>query len=1090
MLPVSSSKAALIFLSVLAFSSQPHLLRAGEVKAPVFRRTGSGHLIMTGERRAVPDQLIRQRRAFSYEMPLQPGFDRLLKGSSAEPAAVEGSLNVVMIRVAFENNSMSSLSSIYTDGDFDLSPYDSSIVDPLPHNRTYFNAHMQGLANFLHFQSCGRLELTWEILPLEEDGSYKLSDIAEYGPGSYTTGWTTPRLTRFLNDAVVKADEELSLAGYPRRLSDYDAIILVHAGADIQSDYDGDSPNDIPSFFAILGDGDEITIEGGSTIIREISVVPETATQDGGYGSMASVLAHEFGHVMGLPDLYDVYYGFPIVGVWDQMDSGPLLGAYIPDLRGEIIYVTGMLPSGFGAWSRYMLGWAETDTVKVFENNISLPAVEECPSRLVRLDVSSEEYFLIENRAVELDDIRTIYASDPVTGVVIGTGNCPNCGDGNPDDDDWELVNGYDILLPTESDMIETDAGPGILVWHIDESFIEDRWYINEVNSRWPFGVSLVEGSGVRDLGNPYSSFRMGWYDDAFYEGNRSEFSDSTIPSSWSSWQVPTGARIEGISARDTMMTFGAGIRDLRNVESILAPSDLAEGGILQIPGGTSSLMIDIHGNGIVAGDDGQAFSLGCPALTPAAFSEEFDPDSGDDAVLVGDSDGSVHAFRVSSGSWDEYGGWPFDTGALLVSHPVPVKRLNESFVSVTDNEGRLWLLDFEGSAVTSTALPAGSSFTGNISVEIDQQGYSTGIYTLASIDGEDRISIIHWVFGAGSQLVPDDQWQYHIPFSPDEIAGGIALLGGDIDPERNGSEVYLSSLETGRILFCDRNGVISERETGAALTGVPALQDINGDGYIDICCSDGSRIYVISSSGSNVSGWPRSVNGVFDLPAEVKVSSPLTTMGNSSGSWIAAGTDEGIFFVFDYRGELVPGYPKKMASSFDGPVDIVVSGEEALFSYSDLVLNIGYNSYFEFRPEGGKMRWRLAPFDGSGIDHSWTGLWGGPERISFALSSEGFSQTIADWSEIEDNLIVYPNPSTGERVGFHFTAPVSGEAHIQILTLSGEMVMEERKSLLGGEDEFALSLSGKASGIYICRLVIVSEGRKYQAQRKFAIVN
>ena len=178
------------------------------------------------------------------------------------------------------------------------------------------------------------------------------------------------------------------------------------------------------------------------------------------------------------------------------------------------------------------------------------------------------------------------------------------------------------------------------------------------------------------------------------------------------------------------------------------------------------------------------------------------------------------------------------------------------------------------------------------------------------------------------------------------------------------------------------------------------------------------------------------------------------------------------------------------MASSFDEPADIVVSGEEALFSYSDLLLNAGYNPYFEFRPEGGKMRWRLAPFDGSGFDRSWTGLWGGPERISFAVNTGGFSQTIAEWSEIEDNLIVYPNPSTGERVGFHFTAPVSGEAHIQIMTLSGEIVIEKRKNLLGGEDEFALSLSGKASGIYICRLVIISEGKKYQAQRKFAIVN
>ncbi len=1090
LLSVSSFKTALIFLSVLAVSGRPALLRASELKAPVFRRTQSGHLVRTGERRPVPDRLIGNHRYFRYDRPAYRGLDRLLKAMEGAPAAVEGTLNVVMIRVAFESNERKDLTSIKTDGDFDLSPYDSSIVDPTPHNRRYFDTHMQGLANFLHFQSCGKLDLTWEILPLEEEGSYKLSDISEYGPGSYTTGWTTPLLTDFLSAAVTEADQRLFDAGYPRRLSDYDAIILVHAGADMQSDYYGDSPNDLPSFFAILGDDDEIPIEGGSHIVREISVVPETATQDGEYGSMASVLGHEFGHVLGLPDLYDVYYGMPIVGVWDLMDSGPLLGAYVPDLRGEIIYVTGMLPSGFGAWSRYMLGWAETDTVRLFDNDISLPAAEKCPSKLVRLEISNDEYFIIENRAVELDDIRTIYATDPLTGITIGTGNCPNCGDGDPENDEWELVNGYDLLLPTESDMLETDAGPGILVWHVDESFIADRWYINEVNSRWPFGVSLVEASGVRDLGNPYSVFRMGWYDDAFYEGNRSVFSDSTLPSSWSNWQVPTGSRIEGVSVRDTLMTFGAGTRDLRGVKGFSTSSGVAEGGILQLPGGPGSLIIDLGGNGIAAGTGGEVFSLGCPGITPVSYSSRFDAGSGDGAVLAGDSDGKVHAFRISGGEWDEYDGWPFDTGADIVSHPVPVERLDQTFVSVIDSEGRLRLLDFDGSAFSTVSLPPGSSFIGNISVEFDQTGYSTALYTLVSTGADELARIVRWVFDPEGQLAGDTGWQYQIPFSSDDAAGGVALLGGDIDPETEGIEVYLSALATGRILFCDRNGVVSERETGGPITGVPALQDINGDGYIDICFSDGSKIYVTGHSGSNISGWPRDVNEVFDLPAEVHVSSPLTAYGNDSGAWIAAGTSEGIFFVFDHRGELVPGYPKKMASSFDEPADIVAGAGEILFSYSDVLVNSGENPYFEFRPGGGKIRWRVAPLAPGGEDISWTGLYGGPGRTAFAVNTGGFSATVADWTDIEDNLVIYPNPSTGERVGFHFTAPVGGEAHIQIMTLTGELVAEKRKDLSGGEDEFALSLTGKASGIYICRLVITSEGKRYQVQRKFAIVN
>ncbi len=1074
---------------LLLFTGKPQVILAGENKAPVFRRTESGDLVRTGERRAVPDDLAGNRKTFLYKVPPPGKFEQGFLSSPGSAGMVDGELNVVMIRIAFQDNSRSGLSSIKTGGDFDLSPYDSSIVDPTPHNRTYFNAHMQGLANYMRFQSCGKLEVNWEILPLEENGSYKLSDVADYGPGSYTVGWTNDQLADFLYDAVVLADQELSGAGYPRRLSDYDAIILVHAGADIQSDYRGDSPNDIPSFFAILGDGDEIPIEGGTTIIREISVVPETATQDGSYGSMASVLGHEFGHVLGLPDLYDVYYGSPIVGVWDQMDSGPLLGAYVED-RGEIVYVTGMLPSGLGAWSRYALGWAETDTINTFDNQIDLPAVEKCPSRLVRVEISNDEYFLIENRAVEIDGILTGFVADPLTGVVIGTGNCMNCGGGIPDEIEWELTNGYDILLPTESDIPETDAGPGILIWHVDESFIEDRWYSNEVNSRWPYGVWVVEGSGVTDLGNPYSGFRMGWFDDAFFEGNRSEFSDSTIPSSWSNWGVPTGVRIEGITRRDTVMTFGAGNRDIRAADRFFFPSDIADGGLLPLSGGFRNLVIDLYGNGLIAGEDEKVFSLGRPAVTPVVYSSLFDHMAHSDAVIVADYGGQVHAFRTGGGQWTEYGGWPFDAGSALVTHPVEVRRTDETLIAVIDSDGGLRLLASDGSVASALSSPSGTRFKGNISIEADQQGYASGIFALVTVDGAQTARILHWVFTGERDLQSDALWQYDISLSAGEAAGETALLSGDIDPERDGSEVYLSMLQSGRILYCTGSGVISERKTGASLTAVPALQDINGDGFIDICCSDGSKIFVISSSGANVSGWPRDINAVFDLPAPVKISSPLTTAQNGSGRWIAAGTSKGLFFLFDYRGKLVPGYPKKMASSFKDAVDIVKSGDEALFSYSDIIRNIGYNPYFEFRPGIGKIRWRSAPFDPGGLDDSWTSLWGGPGRTAFAANTGGFSETDDEWKAIDDNLVIYPNPSTGERVGFHFNAPLTGEAFLKIMTLAGELVYEEKKDLSGGEDEFEVSLSGKASGIYLCRLVIVSSGRKYQANRKFAIVN
>ena len=60
-------------------------------------------------------------------------------------------------------------------------------------------------------------------------------------------------------------------------------------------------------------------------------------------------LCHEFGHVMGLPDFYDINYGVNsdealTPGDWDVMDSGSYNGG-------------GHCPPNYNAWEKYFFGW-------------------------------------------------------------------------------------------------------------------------------------------------------------------------------------------------------------------------------------------------------------------------------------------------------------------------------------------------------------------------------------------------------------------------------------------------------------------------------------------------------------------------------------------------------------------------------------------------------------------------------------------------------------------------------------------------------------------------------------------------------------
>ncbi len=1081
----------IVLFVILAFVAN----RAGgsERPVPVLHRTGDGHLVKSGRCLPAPHAFAGRQRVFSFRWPRKR---RVVDAQSTgrrfigSPRADINTWRVLLIRISFESDRADGLSTLSTGGDFDLTPDGSSIIDPTPHNRSYFNAHMESLKNYYFYQSCGKIDIMWEILPEGENDSYKLSDLADYGPGE-TEVWTTGDLVRFFRDAVEAADEALAADGYPIRIGDFDALVVAHAGANLQSDIDFDTPNDIPSFYARLGDDDEFSVDGGATVIRNGSVIPETAIQDGFNGGISAVLAHEFGHQIGLPDLYNVYTNGPTVGAWDNMDSGGLLGVYVTDEEDNMYYVEGIIPGGLSAWPRTFLGWTAVDTVDTFENMIHLAAVEKCPAHVVRLDAGQDEYFLIENRAAELDGVLTGFVVDDATGVVIGTGNCLNCESGYPEDPEWELTNGYDILMPTESDIPSYDGGPGILIWHVDERLIAERWEDNTVNSVYPYGITLLEASGVVDLGDPYAYFGLGWYDDAYFDGNNTTLSDSTLPGSWSNWNVPTGVRVEGITARDTLMRFGAGIRDMRWHRKIGPDTGLvaAPHGALLLPGTGRALVIDRYGYGWCADTPAPVFELGHEVMTPAALVHGFTPSG--DAVIVGEKRGMVHAFIDDD--WTEFDGWPVSLGTSLATFPVVVRHGDGTAVVVTDAAERLHCLNSGGGEMPGFPLElvTGGEYVGNVVVTVGSEGLATGLFTLTgSLEPEPHAWITLWDISTISGVQTASGYPYGINLASGDLEGEVALLGGDIMPNEPGDEVYVVFMSTGTILLCGSEGVLARRNSEGSISSVPAVHDLNGDGYLELIYTDGRSVFAMTPSGANLTGWPRTLVDIYHVPEDVRITAPITTIGTPEGARVVVGTAPGLLYMFDRYGELVDGFPRKMASSFDQAVDLVCIDDRGMLVYYDCCRAAAEYPLELRKRNRTEVKWRLAPSVQTFEGFSWAGVWAGTERGSFAQPSVVGPIDPGIWMDLANSFIVYPNPSSGDRVGFHFTAPVEGWARLEIMTLSGELVAERVKDLSGGEDEFVVSMNGNASGVYICRIVVTSGGRSVEAYRKFAIVN
>nr|WP_294692423.1 M6 family metalloprotease domain-containing protein [uncultured Friedmanniella sp.] len=126
-----------------------------------------------------------------------------------------------------------------------------------------------------------------------------------------------------------------------------DHVIILHAGAD-QANEGG-----AQGTYAEWSSADVVGAATGGVPIAEADGLRvfnyTTQAENAGVG----VIAHEYGHDLGLPDLYD-----PVgptdtdVGFWDLMSTG--------SHSGELFQA---MPTHMGAWSKYVLGWVDPEVV-------------------------------------------------------------------------------------------------------------------------------------------------------------------------------------------------------------------------------------------------------------------------------------------------------------------------------------------------------------------------------------------------------------------------------------------------------------------------------------------------------------------------------------------------------------------------------------------------------------------------------------------------------------------------------------------------------------------------------------------------------
>jgi len=263
-------------------------------------------------------------------------------------------------------------------------------------NTLLFSTGTNSLKDYYQEVSYGKLTVSGNVL-----GWYTAANNHDYyGQPLPNQPKKDMHADELVSEAInkAKADPTVNFADYDADGDCYvDTVMIVHQGHGQETSPD---VNDIWSHKGWLGAALEVTTNSScksdpSKLIKvnEYTIQPELAP-DGGQ-STVGVFAHEFGHALGLPDLYDTDEALGKlsrgVGDWSLMSSG----SYCKNSR------SGDCPCHLDAWSKAVLGWVTPTQVHGVLNNETIQASAtnaDVYQFLTGVPGKSGEYFLVENR--------------------------------------------------------------------------------------------------------------------------------------------------------------------------------------------------------------------------------------------------------------------------------------------------------------------------------------------------------------------------------------------------------------------------------------------------------------------------------------------------------------------------------------------------------------------------------------------------------------------------------------------------------------------------------------------------------------------
>ncbi len=987
---------------------------------------------------------------------------------SREPDTVR----ILALRVQFVKDSLKTTTG---DGRFDLSKESEYLIDPPPHDKTYFEHQLVALRNYFTAASNGRLLLDFQVYPPAQDGAYEMPYNMVYYSGEENEEKQKLRWAELLQDAVTAAQAQDDPV-----FSDFDAFIIYHAGVGKDFAFDfTDTPFDIQSAFIdfstlqeTIGQNDpnyKGIPAGNDFYIREGIILPEQQSQKGINLGLLGTATLLLGSQIGMPSLYQTETGRAGIGMWGLMD------------QGSYNYY-GLIPALPSAWEKLYMGWEDVVTVNSLQEAVLGAANTTSAPHIIKVPITSTEYFLLENRQEDWNGDRITYGRDE-SGVRVKFDSLGN------------IVAEEGLGVITQIDEYDYGLpGSGILIWHIDEQVIRNNLASNTINNDPERrGVDLVECDGPQDIGQRYSMFTPGYgteagdYWDAYWSGNIShkyingdnpvEFSSTSIPPSFGYGRTVTHIRISNFSDKDTLMTFSvdnewhvAGFPQYTGQdfgEGALTQTRLANGdvGIIAVAKNGDIFGWRKDGSKIIENDDQATLTDASGQTTTyplAIMAHVGNPVSLPPVVIGYGVDKTDHIMVID------------DAGMLTIWSTTDA-----------DGDGRADLVDKLALEQRVTTIPTGLSGVGAedgsfLTFRLDNDGLLVG-YDKTVLTNEALFCHHNWQFTDRDGTVAaleifttktgavlafqrtngglDLVWSENAYGDGDRFYAASAV--NEFIQGKKGQPLVIVSGDGYITLFDAQGHILNERRriTDSGIVSAPAMGDVDGDGLPELLIA-GESFFGAFEITTAVATLNFPVNVDNSAAGAPHLAAPLwfNNDAQSNASFAIAASSSGLIYSFNEMGAVSPGFPTPAGGA-------IVS--------TPLLVNVGAQG------NDGVVLYALA---GDGFLYAWNlnapfvTIWrqfGSSTTNSFTYSSEGKRSEVPNDIMPKKKVFCYPNPTERGHTFIRYTLNDDVDrVSIRIYDIAGSLVTQfDDGGTFPGDHEVAWDVANIQSGAYIARV-------------------